>query len=341
MTGGPATERDPDAPAGSDDSTPAEAFQQLGSELRVTIIRQLASEGPCSFSTLSERSESDTSAGFAYHLRQLADQFVRQREDERWELTTAGQEAAQTITSGSFTESIDHEMIALEESCPLCHEQDLSLSVSDSVAEVSCSACTTSVMRLSCPPSGYGHDDENLPAALDSYHRHRLGAFLDGVCPDCGGRVETSPKAVPPAAQESVQGESTRDESGDDSPDQNPTVAQLESVCTRCTASFDCPVTLAVLDEPAVVSFYGDHDRDITDRPVWNVGSEWCERVLSTDPWCLLVSTQLGDERLELYVGEDGTVHEHRHRPVQESANTTSATERSAESGEVGDDAAA
>lgn len=309
--------------SGGSDPTPAAAFQQLGNETRVDIVRQLYAEGPCTFSSLFEASQSDSSAGFAYHLRQL-DQFVRQREDERWELTAAGREAARAVQSGNFTERADHGDVPVDEACPLCDEYDLSLTVSDSVASVSCGACDASIMRLSCPPSGF-REDEDLPGTLDTYHRHRLRTFAEGVCPDCGGRVETTATTVTP-------------EGGDDDV---PAVAQLECTCTRCTASFDYPVTLAVLDHPAVVSFYDDHGQTLADRPVWNVGSEWRERVLSTDPWCLLVSTQLDDEQLELYVDGEGTVREHRRHCKDRASSSAEATDATTESDEFGDDAAA
>jgi len=330
MTGGPVPEgtdlaAGENAPSGADSGdepqpTPAAAFQQLGNETRIEALRLLSAQGPCSFSTLFEASDSDSSAGFAYHLRQLDDRFIRQREDERWELTAAGREAARTVESGGFSHGVEHDEVTLEEACPLCREGALTLSVSNSIADVTCSGCGGSVMRLSFPPSCHIRDEDDLPAALDTYHRNRVRTFVDGVCPDCGGRVETTPERV-----QSGEGK--------------PPVAQLACACTRCPASFDCPVTLSVLDHPAVVSFYDDHGRDVTERPVWNVGPEWRERVLSTDPWCLLVSTRLDEEMLELYIGGDGTVHEHRRlRDASAPAETTDAT---TESGERGDDAAA
>ncbi|MFO7881071.1 MAG: hypothetical protein R6U52_00870, partial [Kosmotogaceae bacterium] len=115
------------------DITPATAFQQLGNEVRVDIVRHLGSEGPASFSTLFDRSESDSSAGFAYHLRQLDGQFLRQRDDERWELTSPGREAARAVLSGRFTNSADRESLSLSEPCPRCREPALCLSVSDGV----------------------------------------------------------------------------------------------------------------------------------------------------------------------------------------------------------------
>ncbi|MEF8852978.1 MAG: hypothetical protein V5A28_11250 [Haloarculaceae archaeon] len=48
--------------------------------------------------------DEETTAGFAYHLRQLTGEFVRQRDDERYELTDAGR-AATTARSVATTRS--------------------------------------------------------------------------------------------------------------------------------------------------------------------------------------------------------------------------------------------
>jgi len=306
-----------------------DAFSVLGHETRVEALSLLRTDGPCSFSTLFEASDSDTSAGFAYHLRQLADQFVRQRGDERWEMTAAGREAARIVATGEFTHSVDHEAVSLTVACPLCQEETLQLSVSDGIAEVDCRGCGESVTKLPVPPNWHARDEDNLPTGLDTYHRNRIQSFADGVCPDCGGPVETTPELVETA-------ETTPEAVDNTEADAEPLVAQLTSSCTRCPASFDCQATLAVLDHPAVVSFYDDHGRDVTERPVWNVGPEWRERVLSTDPWCLLVQTQLEDEVLELYVGGDGTVHEHR----RWTDDASTAADTTAEPTDVSDDAA-
>lgn len=90
-----------------DRRAPAEAFQTLANEVRVAVLLKLfraerTGEPPPSFSALQRAAGSDSSAGFAYHLRQLTDHFIRE-EAEGYVLTPAGRRAAETIVSGAFT----------------------------------------------------------------------------------------------------------------------------------------------------------------------------------------------------------------------------------------------
>jgi hypothetical protein len=334
MTGGSAEDAPPNE--SSTDTVVADssrAFQQLSDERRLAILRRLATDGPSSFSTLFEHSDSDTSAGFAYHLRQLADEFVRQREDESWELTAQGRQAAQTVESGALTAGVDYDELSLDESCPLCREQELALTVEDSVAAVRCDACDCAVLQLSVPPRWGTHTETALPETLDSYYRNRVRLFADGVCPDCGGTVESTPRTVTPEDVHAPATSSQTDRRGDATVD----LAQFSFSCRACGSGLDCPATLTVLDDPVVAGFYNDHDTPIDSRPVWNVGPEWRERLLSTDPWCLLVSTRQGDEVLELYVGGDAAVHESRRRAIDDDSVVDNATG----SGDSSDDVAA
>lgn len=75
-----------------------------------------------------------------------------------------------------------------------------------------------------------------------------------------------------------------------------------------------------MLEHPAVVAFYHDHGENVRDRPIWNVGDEWRETVLSSDPWCVRVSAQLDDEELAVFVAEDLTVAETRRRNTQQAS---------------------
>lgn len=90
---------------------PNEAFQRLASDVRLSILVHLLraernEEGALPFSELQDTVGSDSSAGFAYHLRQLSGHFVR-KEADGYVLTAAGRRAAVTVLSGAFTTNGD------------------------------------------------------------------------------------------------------------------------------------------------------------------------------------------------------------------------------------------
>ena len=100
-----------DAPA------PSEAFGALASEQRVAVLRALyraerAGDPGRSFSALQSAADADSSAGFAYHLRQLTGEFVTET-DGGYVLTPAGRAAAAFVVTGPFGEDGT-------DGCPTC-----------------------------------------------------------------------------------------------------------------------------------------------------------------------------------------------------------------------------
>jgi hypothetical protein len=93
----------PDAPA------PGDAFGALGGETRLAVVEALDEASPRTFSDLVDATDADTSAGFAYHLRQLTGRFVRRRADERYESTDAGRSVARALVAGTYTASVDRD----------------------------------------------------------------------------------------------------------------------------------------------------------------------------------------------------------------------------------------
>ena len=94
-----------------DEGAASEAFQALASEVRVSVLVQLLraerdGDGPRSFAEIQELVGSDSSARFAYHLRQLDGQFVR-KTPEGYVLTPAGRRAATAVLTGTFTDAGD------------------------------------------------------------------------------------------------------------------------------------------------------------------------------------------------------------------------------------------
>lgn len=287
---------------------PSDAFGALGGETRLDVVRALDADAPRAFSELFDATDEDTSAGFAYHLRQLTDRFVRRRRDERYELTDAGRSVARALRAGTYTASVDRGPVELDEECPVCADPELVATVEDNVTAVACESCGSPLLRLPLPPGGYAdRATADLPDAVDAHHRRRIQSFGDGVCPECAGAASAR---IELAVDDPAAG---RDDPDDpDDPDDAYVPVQAAFECETCGADLRCPVALTLLDHPAVVSFYHDHDLDVRDRPIWNVGSEWRERVVSRDPWCVVVSLRLDGDDLFLYVAGDGRVVDHR-----------------------------
>ena len=285
------------------DAEPGDAFQRLGNEVRMSILEALLEAGEegratLSFSELFERSAAENTAGFSYHLRQLTGHYLRKAGDG-YAFTYAGRKIARAIVAGTYTESVDLEPVELDESCPFCGEAALAAAGADNYLSVECTACERPVLTLPFQPGGYRAHEEDLPEAFDRQHRYRLSLMADGHCPECGGVVSATMDEPSERAAASLPGDGSNR-------------VQLALDCGDCGYRLRCPPTLAVLDHPAVVSFYHEHGVDLRDRPVWNVGAEWRETVVSEEPWCLCVSTRIDDDVLTLYLDRDATVVEAR-----------------------------
>lgn len=303
-------------------ASPPQTFKALSNAARTDILTALhqaerSGNHVLKFSELHVATDVDTSAGFAYHLRQLAGQFV-EKSDDGYRLTYAGRQMAQNVAAGTFTDIVSGSVV-LEEPCPLCDAAALMLGTMNNHACVKCRACEEVLMRLPLPPAApRSREADELPRVFDRHNRHRLSLFSDGICPDCGGAIETTieqpGKAVEPLPDGNRGSEAvpltTRDSASEASATNTRGLepVRMEFNCQGCGQRVRSPLTLTVLDHPSVVSFYDDHDVDLTERPLWNIGLEWREGILSTEPWCARVSSQLDDEILDLYLDEDGTV---------------------------------
>lgn len=86
----------------------SEQFQTLAHEVRITVLVELlaaevADTIPVSFSRLQTAAGADSSAGFAYHLRQLTGQYVTQTE-AGYVLTPAGRQIARMVIDGNVAD---------------------------------------------------------------------------------------------------------------------------------------------------------------------------------------------------------------------------------------------
>lgn len=296
---------------------PSDAFGALGDETRLTVLETLLdADDSLTFTELFEATEADTTAGFAYHLRRLADHFVHGDEEDGYVLTYAGEQVARAIAAGTYTEHLSFPPTPTDDPCPFC-EGELFARGTDGYVSIGCADCERRVLRLPLPPGAGERTPQGALDAFDRHHRRRLAAMTDGVCPECVAPV-TSTVARP--SERTVAGLPGGGDDADGDPAARRTAGErggavrgpvhLHLDCERCGCRMRCPVTLGLLDHPAVVSFYEGHGEDVRDRPLWNVGSEWREQVVSEEPWWIHVSTELDGERLSLLVDGELSVVE-------------------------------
>jgi len=325
------TDADADGDAEHADATASDAFQALGDEARLsTLVALLNRDDPASFSDLRAATGVEPSARFAYHLRQLTGRYVEQV-DGGYRLTYAGRKVARAVAAGTYTDSVAFDA-DLDADCPYCGAAGLAATATDNVARVACEGCDRPVLSLPFPPRGYrDRDPDDVPAAFDRHHRSRLALMRDGVCPECGGRVETAVTTVGDPAE---AGDATDavDVSTDQPDGAERAVADLR--CRSCGHGVRTPVALSLLEHPAVVAFYHDHGTSVRDRPLWNVGDEWRETVVSRDPLAVVVSVCLDGELLELYVDDAGGIVDHRRRPDGEGEPSEEASSDGSPAGE-------
>ncbi|WP_435175317.1 DUF7351 domain-containing protein [Halorussus sp. AFM4] len=301
-------------------AAPSDAFEALGNEVRMAVLRALVDperddeggEGGAvrtmTFSELFEASPADTTAGFAYHLRQLTGLFLEKtgEEGDEYGLTYAGRRVARAIAAGTYTDRVSFGPVPTGDACPLCASGDLAAVCEANYVTVACGDCDRAVLTLPFPPGARrDRDPERLLAAFDRHHRHRLSVMSDGHCPECAATMDAALASPPDSVTERL-------------PDSEARRAQVRLDCAQCGCRLHAPVTLAVLEHPAVVAFFHDRGLNVRDRPIWNVGPEWAETVVSDDPWCVRVSVELDDEVLELFVAADCSVAATRRRSVEE-----------------------
>lgn len=278
----------------------SDAFQALAGEPRVSVIRALAAAptGRETFTELFEATDVDTTAGFAYHLRQLDGHYLRPVDADGdasvYELTAAGQRVARALASGAYTRRAAARSFPIADRCPRCHaggerpvasvddgtgpsgspaSSGLRGTIAADVATVRCDACGHEPLSVRIPPASVNARSASaLSATVDAHAKRRLRSFTDGVCPDCGGAVTGGITDGSPAVSDE-----TASERG----------VRARFTCSNCATSHACPLSHVLRSHPAVVAAYHDHGIDVRERPLWAIDADWRAVVLSRDPWCL------------------------------------------------------
>ena len=237
---------------------PEEAFAVLADDTRIKIIQALweADEQRASFSELRNAVGMRDSGKFNYHLGKLTDRFVRKTNDG-YELRTAGNLVIGAILAGGYTVSGSIEPISLDDPCPQCSNH-LLFKYEDERVVVDCEKCFFATMFPVPPGAFIGHEIDAFPDISGEYVRSKVSKLLAGFCSLCDGSTEISITAL-------------ADYSNDIEQDALVEYPIVLFECTRCNSTHQLGLNSVLIDHPAVISFFHEHDMDIRRIPLWRL----------------------------------------------------------------------
>jgi hypothetical protein len=246
----------------------ADAFALVGNEHRAVILHALldahADPGttyPTPFAVLREHAGVDVSSQFAYHLDELVGPMVARTADG-YRLRYAGWKAAAALAAGTYASQPTFGPTSVDGTCPHCDATALHASYGDAWLTITCHGCERVVTRYPFPPGAAAArlaDDgiDGLLPAFDARVRSHFALAVDGICPECAGRMTRSLAAVDPT-------------------DPNDTLGGghgLEAVadCRQCGNHLTLPVGCVLLDAPSALAWATRNDVDLDDRPFWQI----------------------------------------------------------------------
>jgi hypothetical protein len=302
--------------------TPADAFALVGGETRFAILRALwdASESSVAFSDLQRAVGVADSAQFNYHLKKLADHFIR-KTDEGYELRYAGRQVVRAAVAGTFTEHPERGPFPAGGHCASCGA-GLVATYRDETLLVACPECGRVHSRYPFPPAALRErEDGELLTAYNRWVRGLYGLAVAGVCHECGSEMTVEIRGV-----EAAEATAARKKTG---PGCYPGVELVVGYrCGRCNHAVAAPVGMGLLDHPEVVTFYRERGHDLPAIHYWElpwaVGDD-CTTLLSTDPYRARVDIDLEGDRLRVTLDDSLSVVEVECVDAPEEADAESA----------------
>lgn len=303
---------------GPDDSStlsPDEAFDLVGEEARLQILRALGeADGPLAYSELFERVEYDDSSNFNYHLEKLLGHFVR-KTDEGYEPRLAGRHVVQAIFSGVVTNDPVLDRTEVDMSCMYCGAP-VEMGYHDSTVLVYCAECEGQIERknpvdqwpiesddivgyVAIPPAGvYDRTPTEILEAAAVNTVADLQSITRGICPQCTAVLDESVHVCEDHDAEGRFCERCNHQFG----------VSVAIRCTNCTFESKSPLPAYALGTPDLLGFMIDHDVDpfVTSAHL----SECEEEILSTEPLEARYTFSIDGDSITLIVDEDLSVVE-------------------------------
>lgn len=279
----------------SDSDSAADAFDAVGNEYRVAILRSLMNayqndEGEVSFSELLDSTEIDDSSRFNYHLQKLVDRFVHDT-GGGYTLTPTGRAVVSEIASGKLDSDSSFGPEPVDGVCYACGEAALFLHYPDPRVRVTCESCDEEVVHKYLPPAAVsGRTVKELKRDFDRLNRSWRSLAANGICPECSGTID---------------GELSRTIS----PLWTPKVGDVEIwgvySCDQCWVRGATPPGILVMDHPATVSAYWQQGTKLFDRPLWQCHWALTDEYLSVtneEPLCVEIEVPVSDPPLRFRV---------------------------------------
>lgn len=284
--------------AGDTDRSVEDAFALVGNEIRADILRVLG-EAPhegVAFSELRDRVDGSVDSGrFNYHLQKLVGRFVDDT-DDGYVLRTSGLALYRAVQSGAFDREVSLDPFAAGFDCYFCGTA-VEAAYEAGSFRLRCPGCDHLYSRTMLPPSATDDGEAALLERVDQFNRRRFGLAASGVCPVCVDGLDLSFVDAAAAWSEGTDRLS----------------AFVHRACDNCGREQHMTVGLALLDHPAVVSFFADHGVDIRSVPHWELEFAVTDNhttVRSRDPWEVALEVPCEGDRLRVVVDEELTVLE-------------------------------
>lgn len=293
--------------------TPEEAFALLGHATRLSILRTLweaqepFEQAGLTFTELRERTGVGDSGQFNYHLDQLVPQFVL-HEDDVYRLSFRGETVLKAIVAGTVTRDPELGPATVDAACPHCGAP-VSVRYLGSFTYVACTECEGNVrselvpgllIGFQLPAAGLrDRDPEEVLSATLSYELNRFDTRRDGVCPDCGGRVETWLDVC-----------ESHPETGFCDACLGRDAVRVRWLCTVCRDESWGPAYALLLHHPATTAFLRDHGAT-AERSDWAfiaLGGQVTEAVESVDPVRVRYTLDYNGANLSMTFDGDGAL---------------------------------
>ena len=283
-----------------------EVFGLLSDESRLDILRAVAiaqkeasttGEASLSFSEIYDRVSVDNTSKLSYHLGELTGTFLR-KHAEGYAFTHAGEQLVRFILSKNYERPADIGPIDTDGVCLFCGKAALQATIEEQYFMVRCSACDRPAFAYRARPAQVrSHTGDEIVESVIWEQAGDLLKTRQGVCPDCGGKLETA----------------VEEASGSPAGDSVPVSFAAVSECHHCLRQVGIPLPYAAAYHPDSVAFHWEHGVDILGTGFWEfhpylLNDRWTAESLPSESAAYRVAFEHGPAVLRVYLDETATV---------------------------------